>query len=189
MVADSNIHKAALILKEGGIIAYPTESCYGFGCLPDNTAGIERILAIKNRSWQKGLILVADELTAFSNYILPLAQIEASALKRAEASWPGPFTWLFPINAACSPLLKGSFDTLAVRLSAHKMVRKLSEACSSAIVSTSANKQGQPAMVSYDQVMTEFNDQLDYVLEGDIGGDTTASEIRDLLTQQLIRGA
>ncbi len=183
---DSAISKAVMMLKQGGVIAYPTESCYGLGCLPDNTEAVERILSIKQRSWEKGLILVADRFDRFTQY---LSSVNPSDLELAQSTWPGPATWLFPAKKNCSPLLTGQFDTLAIRVSAHPDVKLLCETLKSAIVSTSANVQGAPTLRAYNAVVAELGSQVNFVLPGNIGKEDRASEIRDLISNKVIRAA
>jgi len=89
----SNYTEAINTLKNGGIIAYPTEAVFGFGCDPDNLASITRLLSIKKRPANKGLILIASDWAQLQPYLKPLTAAQMNTLM---ASWPGPVTWLVP---------------------------------------------------------------------------------------------
>ena len=82
-------------LHREGVIAYATEAVFGLGCDPDSEAAVRRLLAIKQRPVEKGLILIAADLTQLQDYI-DLSQISNEQLARVQASWPGPFTWIMP---------------------------------------------------------------------------------------------
>ncbi len=180
------VNKAIETLLAGGVIAYPTESCYGLGCLPTEKAGVDRILVIKQRCWTKGLILVGSNFKQFSTFT---QVVSPHHLTKAQATWPGPYTWLFPVSASCPVWIKGEFESVALRISAHEFVRALCARANSAIVSTSANRQGESAVTEYADAVRQFGKEVDYILPGHTGGDTNPSEIRDLLTDTIIRSA
>ena len=179
------IEAAVRVLREGGVIAYPTESVYGLGCDPDNTESIKHLLALKQRQRDKGLILIASEFAQLAPY---LVDIDERLQQPVMESWPGPVTWLWPARADVSRWLRGAHDTLAVRVSAHPLARRLCEQFGGALVSTSANLAGQAPARSAAQVREQFGDRLDYLLDGKTGG-RAPTEIRDVLSGQVIRSA
>jgi len=87
-------------LLRGGLIAYPTESCYGLGCDPRNPHALKRLIRLKGRSASKGLLLIAHHFKQFKPFILPLSATDQTKMQR---SWPGPVTWVVPASPACSP--------------------------------------------------------------------------------------
>ena len=132
------IEAAVQCLLTGGVIAYPTEHCFGLGCLPDNDVAIKRILTIKNRSENKGLIIVGGSLTQLKNYInwpLLTTKQQQQVLEPKQAT-----TWLVPAAEHCNPLLKGRHTLLAIRIPCFKPIIDLCIATNSALVSTSANR-------------------------------------------------
>ena len=173
------------VLASDGVIAYPTEGVWGLGCLPDCLAAVEHILELKRRPAHKGLILVAAEPEQLSPWIdwgaLPLDR-----LTEILGTWPGPITWVLPTFPHVSPLLRGKFDTLAVRVSAHPVVREL---ClrHGPLVSTSANHAGRRAATTELQVRQWFNNEIDAVIPGKLGGRKGPSTIRDGLTGESFR--
>ena len=93
MIGDWGIRRACWSVLAGGVIAYPTEAVWGLGCDPWNQAAVERLLRLKQRSWQQGLILVASRWF----HIEPLlTTLKPDQRMRLQASWPGPNTWLLP---------------------------------------------------------------------------------------------
>jgi len=180
----SGIEHAVAALRQGGVVAYPTEAVYGLGCDPQNPMAIKKLLSIKQRDASKGLILVASDFAQLSPYLEP---IEAKFAARAQASWPGAVTWLWPARKGEFEWLRGEHDTLAVRVTAHALAARLCAAFGGALVSTSANISGQPAACTADAVTQLFAEQLDSIVAGDVGGFDAPSEIRNLLTGEIIR--
>lgn len=177
------LRRAVQTLEAGGIIAYPTEAVFGVGCDPWDDDALIDLLTIKQRPWHKGLILIAADFNQLQDFIQPLA---AETLKQVQQSWPGPVTWLLPVREEVSPLLTGEHDTIAVRVSAHPLVRELCEAFGGAIVSTSANIAGLRPAKNVHQVRWQLP-EVDYVLPGALGGATKPSEIRDARTGAKLR--
>ena len=101
------------IILQGGVIAYPTEAVYGLGCDPDNDIAIQKVLDVKQRPWQKGLILVASDFQQLLPYIDD-AKLTPEQLAFAFSKWPGPFTFVMPVKSTVSKLLCGDFDAIAV---------------------------------------------------------------------------
>ena len=181
------IDQAADVLQQGGILAYPTEAVYGLGCDPENLTAVKKILEIKHRQTEKGLILIGSSLDQFKNYIQPL---EKNIEEKILTSWENKtsaITWLVPVKKETSECLKGKFDTLAVRVSHHPIVKELCEQFAGAIVSTSANIAGQEAARTSDQVKKIFGSKIDFIVEGGTDINAQPSEIRDALTDKIIR--
>ena len=179
------IEKAVEVCAAGGLIAYPTEYCFGLGCDPLNETAVRRILTLKHRSWTKGLILIADDVRRLGRLI---DCSDSSSLTAPLASWPGPHTWLLPALTATPRWLRGQYDTLAVRLTDHPLAMVLCRQSRSAIVSTSANRKNQPPLRTARQVRFEFGDDIDWIIDGPVGRANSPSEIRDARTGQLVRG-
>ncbi len=181
----SSVQDAVTALQRGEVIAYPTEAVFGLGCDPDNPDAINRVLEIKQRPPDKGLIIVAAEVAQLKPYI---ADLDASIMQRAVATWPGPVTWLIPVAKNIQPLLRGNHTTIAVRVSAHPVVRELCNVYGKPVVSTSANLSGQPPTRSVEEVMQQLGEHLSVVVAGEVDMNANVSEIRDLLTNNVIRG-
>ena len=175
------------VLHQGGIIAYPTEAVYGLGCDPENLSAVKNLLAIKNREKEKGLILVAANLEQLKSYLLPLDKVIEEKLLNSWRDSSHSITWLVPVKNEVSDFLKGQFDTLAIRVSNHPVVKALCESFNGAIISTSANISGQESARTAEQVKQIFDNKIDYIFEGETDPNAQPSEIRDALTDKIIR--
>lgn len=173
------------ILK-GGVIAYPTESCLGLGCNPDDEDAIKRLLAIKQRQAKQGLILVASDQQQLNGYV-QWDQLSASQLAELRSTWPGPVSWLIPASDTCSPLLRGEHTTLAVRIPAFKLMRDLCRSAQMPLISTSANRHGEPAITTVSQLKALLGGEVDYIIDQPIQGLAQASKIIDAMTQNILR--
>jgi L-threonylcarbamoyladenylate synthase len=173
----------ASCLNRDGVIAYPTEGVWGLGCLPDSSVAVAKILALKRRSWEQGLLLVAANKAQFSDYLTGLGS-EAQA--KLDADWPGPMTYLVPDNGMAPGWIVGTHDTLGLRVSAHPVVAELCETFGP-LVSTSANVSGRPAAMSALAVHRYFGSAVDALVPGALGGQSGPSQIKVLETGEVVR--
>ncbi len=180
-----SIRKAADILDEGGVIAYPTEGVYGIGCRPDHPEAVNRVIEIKGRRAGAGLILVAPSADMFADWIAP-SDVETQRLRSRTS---GPVSWIVTASANVSPLLTGGRKTLAVRVVDHPVVARLCYLTGSALVSTSANRSGHRAAKTGFQARCWLGNQLDYVISAPLGNAAGPSEIRVAQSNQVIRPA
>lgn len=175
----------AELLHGGKVIAYPTEAVWGLGCDPHNETAVMRLLAVKKRPVDKGLILVAASTAQLGSLLAELTQSQQQALAE---TWPGPVTWLIPDPQHLYPdWIKGNYASVAIRVSAHPVVKALCEAFGGPIVSTSANTAGEPELRSRLNVEEEFGAMIDAVVAGELGEESMPSQIRDLATGKIIR--
>lgn len=177
---------ATQIVREGGLIAYPTEAVFGLGCDPFDEDAVLRLLALKQRSVSKGLILVASDFNQLSEYLAP---VDARAMARAQTRWPGPYTWVFPASEQLPPWIRGAYQSVAVRVSAHPVVVALCESLRGPLVSSSANRSGLQPARSLLAVKKQFAGDVDFYLDGPVNAQARPSEIRDVLTDRVIRPA
>jgi L-threonylcarbamoyladenylate synthase len=184
--ANFRIQRAAQVLRAGGLVAYPTEAVWGLGCDPQDDIAVERLLALKQRTSDQGLILVAAAISQFDWLLADLSPAQGS---RLQLSWPGPTTWLVPHLGRVPRWISGQYDTVALRVSDHPVVVALAQAFGGPIVSTSANTTGcQPALEQH-QLRRYFGAELDYLVPGRLGGQSRPSMIRDLTSDTIIRSA
>lgn len=178
------IGRAARTLRGGGVIAYPTEAVFGLGCLPRRRAAVMRLLAIKRRSWRKGLILIAADLRQLERYVVLPAEPQRSAVL---ASWPGPHTWVLEARAGTPRWITGGRPTVAVRVTAHPTACELCRRVGDALVSTSANLSRRSPQRRLLRLRRDVGRQVDYVLAGELGGAERPTTIRDGGTGQVLR--
>ncbi len=184
--AGEKLARACECVLDGGVIAYPTESCFGLGCNPQNENAIERILRIKQRDAAQGLILVGADSSQFDPY-LQWQALSDTQRQQLEASWPGPVSWLIPAQASCSGLLRGKHSTLAVRVSAYQPVQALCRLAQMPLVSTSANRHGQAAYINAEAVATQMCAEIDYIIDLPVQGLSSPSRIIDAVTHKTLR--
>jgi len=178
------ITTAIKVLQSGGIIAYPTEAVFGLGCDPDNQAAVERLLQLKKREASKGLILIAaswDQVKCYTTKVAP--EILQSVLK----TWPGPFTWIFPASKKTPKWITGVYDSVAIRVSAHPIVQDLCNEFRGPIVSTSANIANHLPAKTIPDLLQQFPCGIDFIVPGGIGKEAKPTQIRDVLTGNLLR--
>jgi len=166
------------------LISYPTESCYGLGCDPDSRTAVQRLLKLKQRPQQKGLIVIAANYRQVARYLQPLTLADQQQLSAAGAQ---AITYLMPSHHSTPRWLRGSHDTLAVRLTAHPQAARLCLGVNSALVSTSANRSGQRPAKTYAQCLRLFGRKV-WVLPGRVGKRKKPSTIRAWIGGQTIRG-
>ncbi|WP_392561230.1 L-threonylcarbamoyladenylate synthase [Orbus sturtevantii] len=172
-------------LTQGEVIAYPTEAVFGLGCDPDNENAVLAILTLKNRPIEKGLILIASNFEQLTPYI-DLSKITEKQKKLMLSSWPGPVTWIVAKNNKTPYFLTGQFDSIAIRVTDHPLVRQLCLLFGKPIVSTSANLSGQAPCRTVADVKKQFGINFP-VLLGKTGKRKNPSEIRDIKTGLIIR--
>jgi L-threonylcarbamoyladenylate synthase len=185
--APLSIAAASIALRQGAVIACPTEAVWGLGCDPFDQAAVTRLLAIKQREVDKGLILVAGSVEQFDG----LADWAALPVQRAaevRASWPGPNTWIIPATQRVPRWITGAHDSVALRVSAHPVVVALCEAFDGPLVSTSANLAGAPPPRSLDAFDPSLLAMLDGVVAGKTGSRDRPSDIRDARSGAVLRG-
>lgn len=173
-------------LRSGGVIAYPTESCYGLGCDPFNYRGLSKLLYLKRRSPLKGLIVVAGKYKYITKLIKPLSNLDYQIVFKQY--WPGAYSLILPIkHRLLTPRrLTGNRDSIAVRLTKHREIRQLSNYLQQPLTSTSANISGNKTIKSYKEAKAKFGSKV-LVVPGVIGLNKSPSTIINWANKQLIR--
>ena len=155
----------------------------GLGCYPWNETAVAKVLRLKRRPADKGLIVVASSIRQLS------ALVDFSRVARLDeirGSWPGPVTWLLPARPGTPRWLTGRHETLAVRVSAHPVVQRLCDEAG-VLVSTSANPSACIPARTQRRVRAYFGRAVDYYVPGNVGPDSRPSKIRDALTGRQVR--
>lgn len=183
-----NLEQAVEAVQLQQVIAYPTEAVFGLGCNPLSLSAVQQVLAIKGREADKGLILIASQQNQLTPYIAPvLPQWQT----QFDQYWPGHVTFIVPVSneldTDIASVLTGGRETIAVRVSNHPVVAALCRQCSSALVSTSANRSGQQPLRTAAAVRHEFADQLAAVIDADCGDQLKPSRIIDIRDGKNIR--
>ncbi|AZT82106.1 tRNA threonylcarbamoyladenosine biosynthesis protein RimN [Marinobacter sp. NP-4(2019)] len=184
-LTDWQLHCARRTLLQGGVIAYPTEAVWGLGCDPWDVQAVDRILDLKRRPMEKGVILVASSIEQVRFLLDPLP---VELQREAEKHWPGPVTCLLPdVERQIPEWVRGRHSSIAVRVSDHPVVRALCDAAGMPLVSTSCNPAGRQPARSIWQVRRYFGDELDWIVPGDLGGSRQPSRILDIVSGRQLR--
>lgn len=179
-----DIDEAAALLREGGVLAYPTEGVYGLGCDPDNRAAFDKVFALKQRPPEQGVLLIAADFEQVRPW---LGAVPDAALARAGAAWPGAHTFIFPRSSRVPAWVAGGHAGIALRVTAHAPSAALCRAFGGPIVSTSANRHGEAPARSAKEIASIFGDEPDGVLDAPLGGLDRPTPITDVVSGAIIR--
>ncbi len=176
------VMRAAEVLLGGGIIAYPTEGVFGLGCLPDDLPAVVRLLRVKQRDARKGLILIAATSEQLDGWV---ALPEGRSIPEPDPTHP--VTWIVPAGPRVDPIVRGEHSGIAVRITSNPVAAAICNAVDSPIVSTSANLSGKPVARNRIVLRRQFAQRVDYIVPGDCGPASGASEIRELSSNKVLR--
>jgi L-threonylcarbamoyladenylate synthase len=154
---------AVEVLREGGLVALPTETVYGLGADAENELAVRQIFAVKGRPASHPLIVhisAADHLEAWARMVPD----EARTL--AKEFWPGPLTLVLPKKRRVSHAVTGGQDTVGLRVPAHPLTQRVLVAFGGGIAAPSANRFGQVSPTTAEHVRKDLGDDIDYILEG-----------------------
>ncbi len=176
--------QAVICLKKGGVIAHPSDTIYGLACLPKYPQAAEKILVLKNREIDKGLLLLSSDICYIRSYIsFKLDEYYLEKITKTNT----PTTYLLPANSGVPVYIRGCFDTVAVRITSHPLVKALCIGTKSALLSSSANIHGLRCAKTIVKLSVYFNRQLDYILAPVYQNKARASSIKNILTDKIIR--
>lgn len=185
-MSQEDITHGARVIASGGVIAHPTEGVFGLACDPASRAALERVMRIKQRDASKGVILLAHCPDALQPYC---AELEPNMTARLTKTYPHPTTFIVPAAPGASDLLTGGRSTLAVRITTHDLSLTLCRTLEHPIVSTSANRGGEPPARDAITVRETLGDDLDLIVDGELGDAQGPSAIIDIVTGQIVRPA
>ena len=157
----SAIQEAAEALRQGKVVAYPTDTLYAFAVDPRSDWTVEKLFALKRRHAATPIALIAADLVQAQE----AGAFGPSEVRLAQAFWPGPLTIVVPAGSGMSRLLSGDSRTLGVRVPSHDVARGLAAAFGTCITATSANLSGQPPATTSDEVAATFRTGVDVLLE------------------------
>ena len=175
-------HRLNRFIRQGGIIAYPTESCFGLGCDPRNRKAINKIIKLKKRSLNKNFILIGSSIKQFNYFLNPL---DNSTSTNLFSKWPGPHTWLMTANNRCPNWLKSN-SKIALRISSFSSCQLLTKSLDMAITSSSLNLTGKIPLKNYRDVCRFLPKQVK-LIKGRVGKSKRPSVIQDFKTKKIIR--
>ena len=176
-IDDKIIAKAAAIIRDGGLVAFPTETVYGLGADAMQASAAKKIYEAKGRPSDNPLIVHIADVSALRNLT---DEVPGKAVKLAKAFWPGPLTMIVKKSAAVPYETTGGMDTVAVRMPNHPIALALIAASGTYIAAPSANTSGRPSPTAAEHVMTDLNEKIPLILDGGSVGIGIESTIIDL---------
>jgi len=161
--SNSDIEKAGAIIKNGGLVAFPTETVYGLGGDALNASSSSKIYSAKGRPSDNPLIVHIAEVSALSKIV---SDIPDNAYKLAEAFWPGPLTMVFNKSDAVPMTTTGGLGTVAVRMPDDNIALEFIKASGGYIAAPSANTSGRPSPTTAQHVAEDMNGRIEMILDG-----------------------
>ncbi|MGQ9493259.1 MAG: L-threonylcarbamoyladenylate synthase [Anaerolineae bacterium] len=158
-----SIEQAVAILRDGQVIAFPTDTVYGVGAHGFIASAIERLYALKGRERQKAIPLL---IARIEDLTMVAVGIPAVTWKLAERFWPGPVTLVLPKAAKVLDVLTAGGNSVAVRIPGHDVTLQLIAALGAPLAATSANLSGQSEVVTAEETRAIFGTQLALILDG-----------------------
>lgn len=178
-----HIKEAGNIIKEGGLVAFPTETVYGLGGDALNPLSSEKIYRAKGRPSDNPLIVHIADMADLDAIV---REVPESAKKLAEAFWPGPLTMILHKSDIVPYETTGGLDTVAVRMPVHPVAKELIRASGGYVAAPSANRSGRPSPTLAKYVTEDMNGRVEMIIDGgdvEIGLEST---IVDLTTEEPI---
>ena len=185
LLTENDIQQLQQHIDDDGVIAYPTEAVFGLGCDPRNEVALNKILQLKRRPVEKGVILIASNYSQASAYVDD-KKIPFERRPDIFSSWPGPITWLLPKSEHAPYWITGDSDFIAVRVTAHPIVRQMCDSLDSPLVSTSANPATLPPASTVKEVESYFASNV-HIIDRALGTSGKPSQIKHAMTGAIIR--
>jgi L-threonylcarbamoyladenylate synthase len=177
LVSEKDIEQAVAVLRAGGLVAFPTETVYGLGADAANPAAVRRIFEVKGRPSSHPVIVHLADAAQLAGWA---REVPEAARKLARRYWPGPLTLVLGRAKGVSDVVTGGQDTVALRVPAHPVARRLLARFGGGIAAPSANRHGRVSATTADHVRREFGDAVPCVLDGgeaDVGIESTIVDL------------
>lgn len=155
------INKALEVLRNGGVILYPTDTIWGIGCDATNDKAVERIYEIKQRADNKSMLVLLDNIAKLDRYVNEVPDVAFDLIEMSEK----PLTIIFEQSKGLSPNISKSNETVGIRITNEIFSKRLIEQFKKPIVSTSANISGEPSPACFFDVSDEIKNAVDYVVD------------------------
>ena len=159
---EENIAKAGKILKNGGVVAIPTETVYGLAANALDKKAVAKIFAAKGRPADNPLIVHITDAKDIEKYAYPNEKAAALAKK----FWPGPLTMILPKKDCIPDIVSAGLDTVAIRCPSHPVARAIINAAGVPLAAPSANISGKPSATTAKHVLKDFGENIDAVIDG-----------------------
>ena len=171
------ILKVVDILKNGGVIIYPTDTIYGIGCDISNAKAVERVARIKEVQVENSnMSFICSDLSHLSDYARPITNQTFKLIKRC---LPGPFTFILNANNKVPKYFKGKKKTVGIRVPDNQIILEIVKELGNPILSTSVHDEDEIIEYTTDPelIHEKFGDLVDLVIDGGYGGNTPSTVI------------
>lgn len=159
----ADLEAAARVIREGGLVAFPTETFYGLGANALDPAAVRRVFRAKGRPADKPLLVLVDSLEMAARVA---AEVPARAHRLIARHWPGPLTLILPACPELPDALTAGTRTIGVRIPGHPLARALVRAAGVPVTAPSANPHGGASPRTADEVLAGLGERVDLVLDG-----------------------
>ncbi len=158
------MEQAIEILKQGGVVIFPTDTAYGIGCRADNDDSIKRLFSLRRRPETKAMSILIDSLEMAKRYVIDIPEdVEEKLIKKY---WPGALTILLKSKNETSKRITGGGDTVGLRIPNHSVTLELIKGVGVGILGPSANFSGKPTPYSLEDLDPELLKIVDFVVPG-----------------------
>ena len=175
----NKIKEAAMSIKEGGIVLFPTETVYGIGANALDENAVNKIFEAKGRASDNPLIVHISNIDMLDNLVKEVGKVEQ---KLMDNFWPGPLTIIFDRKECIPNVVTAGLNTVGIRMPSNEIARKLIEFAGLPIAAPSANISGKPSGTKIEDIIDELDGKVDYILDSgmvDIGVESTVIRVID----------
>ena len=185
----TDLQFAANIIKQGGLVIFPTETVYGIGVNGLDVNAIKKLYKVKNRSFDKPTSLLVSNMDMVHQIAKDITDVEYQLM---EKYFPGPLTIILKKNAIVPDIVTGNQDTVGVRMPSSEIARKLVEYANVPLATSSANIAGKPSGTNLKMILKDFEGKVDYIVDGgksELGIASTIVKVIDSVPHVLRQGS
>ncbi len=159
---DNAFSRCRNVIKNGGVIVYPTETFYGLGVDPLNAEAVERIFSLKGRGAAQPLLVLLADAAHVTDWAI---EVSADAERLMQQYWPGPLTLVFKAQSSVPVALTGGTGSIGLRVPGNPVTRRLLQFIGTGLTGTSANVSGQASAMTAEQAAAVLGDKVDLILD------------------------
>ena len=158
---NEEIKKACQVMREGGVILYPTDTIWGIGCDATNEEAVRRVYEIKRRADSKAMLVLVDSAVKVDFYVQDVPEVAWDLIELADK----PLTIIYSGARNLAPNLLAGDGSVGIRVTGEEFSKRLCQQFRKAIVSTSANVSGQPSPQNFSEISEEIKAAVDYIVD------------------------
>ena len=158
---NEEIKKACQVMREGGVILYPTDTIWGIGCDTTNEEAVRRVYEIKRRADSKAMLVLVDSAVKVDFYVQDVPEVAWDLIELADK----PLTIIYSGARNLAPNLLAEDGSVGIRVTGEEFSKRLCQQFRKAIVSTSANVSGQPSPQNFSEISEEIKAAVDYIVD------------------------